>query len=447
MKVRAKKLCGILCAVVMVMGVSGCQSIFPDMGNGQLQGGELSGEGQSDANGDITIEKKLIETLDTESSVVSVSIDETEQIEVTFTKSEDAVYRLQYSSSDESICTVTPDGTVQGIAAGKATVFVEDIFSGLKAKVLVLVHETCSAESIRLSVEELVISVDESVGITATVLPQEAEDKEVTWKSSDESIATVNSEGEVTGVAKGKCVITATLKADTSILAEVAVEVTEDKRAADVNGTDDNNAGNNANNNGSNSGSSNNSGNNANANNGNNSNSGSSNSNSANNNSNNNNNSGNSSSGGSTAGTTAATTEEATTETQAAYYMDGYAEQVLSIVNARRAEAGLAPLSMNYTLVSAAKVRAGEITQSFSHTRPNGSSCFTAFNEAGVGYSGAGENIAAGQWTPDGVMNSWMNSEGHRANIMNGDFTQIGIACYYDPNSPYGYYWVQCFIY
>ena len=127
--------------------------------------------------------------------------------------------------------------------------------------------------------------------------------------------------------------------------------------------------------------------------------------------------------------------------------MDSYAEQVLSLVNAERANAGLAPLSMNYTLVSASKVRAAEITQSFSHTRPNGSSCFTAYDEAGVSYQKAGENIAAGYMSPETVMNGWMNSPGHRANILDGSFTQIGIACYYDPNSSYGYYWVQNFIY
>ena len=153
-----------------------------------------------------------------------------------------------------------------------------------------------------------------------------------------------------------------------------------------------------------------------------------------------------------TEATTAATTTEATTEATtesvaAGSYMDSYAEQVLTIVNQRRSEAGLSGLSMNYTLVSAAKVRAVETVQSFSHTRPNGTSCFTAFSDAGVSYTGAGENIAAGQSTPDSVMTAWMNSEGHKANILDENFTEIGIACYYDANSPYGYYWVQCFIY
>lgn len=138
--------------------------------------------------------------------------------------------------------------------------------------------------------------------------------------------------------------------------------------------------------------------------------------------------------------------EENTESVPSAYYVQEYAQQVLDMVNARRGEAGLAPLVMNDAMVSAARIRALEIVQSFSHTRPNGTSCFTVLDESGVGYLGAGENLAAGQWSPESAMNSWMNSEGHRDNILNGSFNQIGIACYYDEGSPYGYYWVQCFI-
>ncbi len=134
---------------------------------------------------------------------------------------------------------------------------------------------------------------------------------------------------------------------------------------------------------------------------------------------------------------------EATTAVQAAYYVDDYANQVLTLINVQRTAEGLTPLTMNTTLLSAAQVRAQELTQNFSHTRPDGSSCFTAIN---VSYSTAGENIAAGQWSPEWVVESWMNSEGHRANIMNAGYTQVAIACYYDPNSAYGYYWVQIFI-
>lgn len=127
-------------------------------------------------------------------------------------------------------------------------------------------------------------------------------------------------------------------------------------------------------------------------------------------------------------------------------YNSGYANQVLSLLNEERAKAGLAPLTMNQNAVNAANVRAKEIVSSFSHTRPNGQSPFTALNEAGASYRAAGENIACGQKTPTEVMTGWMNSSGHRANILNSNFTQVGIACFEDPNSTYGYYWVQLFI-
>ena len=72
-------------------------------------------------------------------------------------------------------------------------------------------------------------------------------------------------------------------------------------------------------------------------------------------------------------------------------------------------------------------MRAKESAQSFSHTRPNGSSFSTALTEAGVSYRTAGENIAYGQSTPQQVMNAWMKSSGHRANILNANYTTIGV--------------------
>jgi uncharacterized protein YkwD len=89
-------------------------------------------------------------------------------------------------------------------------------------------------------------------------------------------------------------------------------------------------------------------------------------------------------------------------------------------------------------------VRAEELIQSFSHTRPDGTSCFTAFDEFGVDYRAAGENIAAGQKTPEDVVNSWMNSSGHRANILSENFTAIGVGVAEDVNGTL--YWVQMFI-
>lgn len=104
-----------------------------------------------------------------------------------------------------------------------------------------------------------------------------------------------------------------------------------------------------------------------------------------------------------------------------------YIEQVAALVNSERAKEGLAPLTLDEELSAAAQVRAVEAATSFSHTRPNGSSCFTALKEAGISYRGAGENIAYGQTTPAEVMKDWLNSSGHRANIMSEKFTKIGV--------------------
>ena len=122
---------------------------------------------------------------------------------------------------------------------------------------------------------------------------------------------------------------------------------------------------------------------------------------------------------------------------------DSYAEQVLAIVNRERAGNGLSPLTMNSRAVAAAEVRAKEITASFSHTRPSGASCFTALDESGARYTLSGENIARGYRTPEAVMAGWMASPGHAANILNGSFTEIGIACYVSGGETF---WVQLFL-
>ena len=104
-----------------------------------------------------------------------------------------------------------------------------------------------------------------------------------------------------------------------------------------------------------------------------------------------------------------------------------FASQVAALVNAERAKYGLSALTVDTKVQQAALVRAKETAQSFSHTRPNGSSFSTVLTEAGVSYRTAGENIAYGQTTPQQVMNAWMNSSGHRANILNANYTTIGV--------------------
>ena len=113
------------------------------------------------------------------------------------------------------------------------------------------------------------------------------------------------------------------------------------------------------------------------------------------------------------------------------------AERVLELVNEARAAVGAEPLVMTEALCERAFVRAYEQPQQRGHTRPDGESCFTVLD--GLKFRRAGENVAGGIETPEEVMEGWMNSESHRANILDPKFTQIGIG-------RYGNYWAQLFI-
>lgn len=121
---------------------------------------------------------------------------------------------------------------------------------------------------------------------------------------------------------------------------------------------------------------------------------------------------------------------------------NSYAEEVLRLVNVERSKAGLSPLTATSALKAAADKRAQETAVSFSHTRPNGSKFSTVLQEYGISYRTAGENIAYGQRSPQEVVNAWMNSPGHRANILNANFNKIGIGVY---QSNGVIYWSQLF--
>ena len=124
-------------------------------------------------------------------------------------------------------------------------------------------------------------------------------------------------------------------------------------------------------------------------------------------------------------------------------FKKSYAQQVVELVNAERARAGLPALTMTDKLNQVALIRAKEIVTSFSHTRPGGTSFSTVLTENGIPYRSSGENIAWGQKTPEEVVNAWMNSEGHRANIMYKNFTSIGVGCYESNGT---LYWAQLFV-
>ncbi len=118
-----------------------------------------------------------------------------------------------------------------------------------------------------------------------------------------------------------------------------------------------------------------------------------------------------------------------------------YGEIVVSTVNDIRVSYGLSEVSIVPVLTDAANVRAEELADTFSHTRPDGTSCFTILKEMGIGYDFIAENIAAGRADPVATVDQWMASEGHRENILTADVTHIGIGYYYDANSTYTHHW------
>jgi uncharacterized protein YkwD len=133
-----------------------------------------------------------------------------------------------------------------------------------------------------------------------------------------------------------------------------------------------------------------------------------------------------------------------------------FESDVLALVNQRRAAGAtcggvakpkVAALTLDTKLRCAARKHSKDMGTKnfFSHTGSNGSSFSQRITSAGYTWTGAGENIAAGQTTPAAVMNSWMTSTGHCNNIMNGTFKHLGVGYYYSSTSTYKHYWTQDF--
>ena len=122
------------------------------------------------------------------------------------------------------------------------------------------------------------------------------------------------------------------------------------------------------------------------------------------------------------------------------------AEAVLKLVNQERAKAGVPALTLSEKLTGIANTKAKDMADKnyFSHESPTYGSPFDMLKQFGVSFSYAGENIAAGQKSAEEVMNSWMNSSGHKANILNKNYTEIGVGFY--RGGQYGTQWVQLFI-
>ena len=120
-----------------------------------------------------------------------------------------------------------------------------------------------------------------------------------------------------------------------------------------------------------------------------------------------------------------------------------FEKEVVRLVNVQRAQNGLKPLAENWELSRVARYKSQDMVELhyFSHTSPTYGTPFQMIQSFGLTFRTAGENIAYGQRTPQAVVNAWMNSSGHRANILNASYTQIGVG--YAAN---GHYWTQMFI-
>ncbi len=137
------------------------------------------------------------------------------------------------------------------------------------------------------------------------------------------------------------------------------------------------------------------------------------------------------------------TPEQKPAEQSAEYQLNAYEQEVINLTNQERAKHGLAPLKVDTALSKVAREKSLDMqrNQYFSHNSPTYGSPFDMMKQFGVSYKAAGENIAMGQRSPAEVVQAWMNSEGHRKNILSSSFTHIGVGYVESGN-----YWTQQFI-
>lgn len=123
-----------------------------------------------------------------------------------------------------------------------------------------------------------------------------------------------------------------------------------------------------------------------------------------------------------------------------------FEQQVISLTNKERVKNGLSPLKANWQLSRVARYKSKDLRDKnyFGHTSPTYGSPFKMMKSFGISYNAAAENIAAGQKTPEQVVSAWMNSSGHRKNILDPSMTEIGVG--YAKGGKKGYYWTQMFI-
>ncbi len=139
-------------------------------------------------------------------------------------------------------------------------------------------------------------------------------------------------------------------------------------------------------------------------------------------------------------------TEQETVNDEEVASESEFEQEVIRLTNEEREKQGLQPLEPYSELSDVARDKSEDMRDAgyFSHNSPNYGSPFDMMDTYGIEYQGAGENIAAGQQSPEQVVEGWMNSEGHRENILNGSFTHIGVG--HAEGGSYGNYWTQMFV-
>jgi len=302
-------------------------------------------------------------------------------------------YAVFYTSDRPDVAAVDARGVVTAAAPGNAVITVtvakipeedskeeEEAEEPLTAQVAVQVYQ--SVQAVTVEEDSIELYPDDAEVIDYEILPENASSHTDVFVSADENVAKVDSAGNVTAVGVGETDITLTVTDEYSGRSlMVAVHVTVTERPAPE--TPDNS--------------------------------------------------------GDSGGSDGSGSQAPDNQNPVQPGPDAWHQELLSLVNAARAEAGVAPLAWSDSLHQSAQVRAAEIIQSFSHTRPDGSSCFT------VNPLCHGENIAAGYKSVQEVFDGWMNSPGHRENILTDWFTIFGSGYVYQDGTRYRHYWVQLF--
>ena len=335
---------------------------------------------------------------------------------------------ITYKTDNPNVVTVSDSGVLNAVGAGTAKI-TATASNGVTVSVEVTV--VVPVESVSFVEPSKTINRYDYVTLNPTILPTDATDKSLTYKTDNQNIVTVSNEGSVYAVGAGTATVTCTASNGIQTTCEITVivpvtsisvesdrnrfkigetagfkvtvypeDATDKSYTISISGSGGSLSENNA---------------------------------------------VLCSSSGTTTITATASNGVSGKRDIEIFDMNELAAEVVRLTNIERANQGLSALSgSNSLLNSAAMTRAVEIITNYSHTRPNGSSCFTVFDDVGLSYGAAGENIYSTPASPQAEVSGWMNSEGHKSNILNSNYKSIGVGVAMDSNGTL--HWVQMFI-